>query len=193
MRIGVTGSVDDSSDEELVARIARGDAAAFASLVLRHADRSVALAERMTGQRGAAEDAVQEAFTRLWRKADSFDPAQARFTTWFYRVVVNACTDGLRRQRRTESLPDGWDMPDPDPDAEADLARAQRAQAVRRALDELPARQRVAVVLCYFDGMSNAQAAEILELRLKALEALLVRARRTLRRILDDTAEGDDR
>lgn len=193
MRIGVTGSVDDSSDEELVARIARGDGAAFAGLVLRHADRSVALAERMTGQRAAAEDAVQDAFTRLWRKADSFNPAQARFTTWFYRVVVNACTDGQRRQRRTEPLPADWDRPDPDPGAEAGIAQAQRAQAVRRALDALPARQRVAVVLCYFDGMSNAEAAEILDVRLKALEALLVRARKTLRRILDDATEGDER
>jgi len=193
LRTGVTGTVDEASDEELVARVARGDEAAFAGLVLRHADRYVALAERMTGQRGAAEDAVQDAFTRLWRKADSFKPDHALFTTWFYRVVVNACTDGLRRHRRTDSLPEGWDMPDPSPGAEAGIERAERAQAVRRALDALPARQRAAVVLCYFDGLSNAEAADSLGVRLKALEALLVRARRTLRRILGDAAEGDER
>jgi len=181
LRNEVADRSEEASDETLVARVAEGDRAAYAGLVLRHTDRFLALAERLLGTRGEAEDVLQDAFSRLWTHADRFDPEVARFTTWFYRVVANACTDRLRRRGRSQPLPEHWDSVDPGPRADEKLAENQRARRVRDALDELPERQKVAVTLCYFEGLTNVEAAEVLSISVKALESLLVRARRGLR------------
>lgn len=175
-------------DAALVARTAAGDARAYGVLVRRHADRSIHIAERLLGDRGGAEDAVQEAFAKLWQQADRFDPQAARFSTWFYRVVANAALDRRRRElRRTASpLPPDFDPPDDAPDAEAQLAAGDRSAAVRAALQALPDRQRLALVLCYFEDCSNAEAAAIMGLTAKALESLLVRARRALKETMTD-------
>ncbi|MFQ5346234.1 MAG: RNA polymerase sigma factor [Rhodothalassiaceae bacterium] len=173
------------SDETLVGRVAVGDRMAFALLVRRHADRFLAMAERVLGDRTEAEDVLQDAFSRFWVHAGRFDPKAARFTTWFYRVVANACTDRLRRRGRTRPLPEGWDTADEGTvGAEAAIAQTQQAVAVRRALDGLPARQRLAVTLCYYEDLTNREAADILGVSVKALESLLVRARRQLRTTL---------
>ncbi len=196
MNAGTPGSRSEAmvtaeamSDEALVARVAMEDAEAFAELVRRHADRFIAMAERMLGERTEAEDVLQDAFSRLWMHAGRFDPASARFTTWFYRVVANACTDRLRRRGRTRPLPENWDAPDTAPAADAGVAKAQAAVAVRRALDRLPARQRLAIILCYYEGVTNKEAAVVLGVSVKALESLLVRARRRLR--IDLVAESE--
>jgi len=172
---------EEASDEALVARVAEGDRAAYAGLVLRHTERFLALAERLLGERDEAEDALQDAFSRLWTRASGFDPAAARFTTWFYRVVANACTDRLRRRKRLQALPEHWDAIDPAQPADEGLSRRQRAGEVRQALERLPDRQKLAVVLCYFEGLTNVEAADVLAVSVKALESLLVRARRTLK------------
>jgi len=181
LRSEVANRSEEASDESLVARVACGDRAAYAKLVLRHTDRFLALAERLLGERGEAEDVLQDAFSRLWTRADRFDPETARFTTWFYRVVANACTDRLRRRGRSQPLPENWDGVDTDPPADEKLDQSQRAGQVRRALDCLPERQKVAVTLCYFEGLTNVEAADVLSISVKALESLLVRARRGLK------------
>lgn len=172
----------------LVARVADGNSIAYEQLVLRHADRFLALAERLLGERMEAEDAVQEAFAKLWSRAGSFNPDTARFTTWFYRVVANACYDRLRRRRHTRPLSDGWDEADDRPGADEQIVEGQRARQIRSALDLLPERQKAAVLLCYFEEISNIEAAQVMEISVKALESLLVRARKALR---DRLATGE--
>lgn len=181
MRHQSVAADDIITDEKLVARVATGDRHAFAMLVMRHADRFLALAERLLGDRAEAEDALQDAFAKLWTRADGFDPGRARFSTWFYRVVANAATDRLRRRRGTQSLPDGWDQADGRPAADQTLADGQRALRVAAAVAALPERQRLALTLSYYEGLNNREAASIMELSVKALESLLVRARRQLR------------
>jgi RNA polymerase sigma-70 factor (ECF subfamily) len=176
------GDGEDAADDDLLERIAGGDRRAFAILMARHVDRVYGLALRMTGSRSDAEDIVQEAFARVWAKAGNWRRGGARFSTWLYRVVLNLCVD-LRRRRRVR--PEGLDSADAvaaaEPTAEAALVSAQRDARVAAAVAALPERQRAAVVLTYTSGLSNAQAAELMELSVKAFEALLVRARRALR------------
>src|SRR5215470_12747794 len=91
-------------DDRLMARIGTGDRAAFGVLVRRHVDRSLALAQRVTGSRADAEEVVQEAFLRVWTGRERWRPSvpgtrSALFTTWLYRVVVNLCIDRKRRRR----------------------------------------------------------------------------------------------
>lgn len=181
----------DGSDDELMRRAGRGDRQAFARLVERHMPRAVALATRVAGSRSDAEEIVQEAFLRTWLKApdwrDEALPGGARFTTWFTRVLVNLCID-RRRRPVLAPLEAAGDIPGTEADGFQALARSEADARVTAAVAALPARQRAALTLCHWDGMSNIDAAAILGLSVGALESLLVRARRSLRSALADLA-----
>jgi RNA polymerase sigma-70 factor, ECF subfamily len=181
----------DGSDDELMRRAGRGDRAAYTRLVERHLPRAVALATRIAGSRGDAEEIVQEAFLRTWLKApewrDESAPGGARFTTWLTRVVVNLCID-RRRKPVMSSLDLAAELPSSDPGGFELVAQGETRARVLTALSELPERQRAALTLCHWDGMSNTEASDVLGISVGALESLLVRARRTLRESLADLA-----
>lgn len=168
------------TDEALVARVADGDRRAYGHLVDRHLDRTVTIARRILNNQADAEDVAQEAFLRLWRHADRFDPGAARFATWFYRVTTNLCLDRTRRAPMA-ALEAAGDPVDPAMDQEQSLAAQRTRAAVAAAVADLPDRLRAAVTLTYDGGLSNAEAAKALDVSVKALESLLVRARKALR------------
>ncbi len=174
--------MNEDDDESLMARIISGDHRAFTQLVRRHSDRFYAHAWRMTGNRAEAEDSVQDAFLKLWRSPGAFDAGRGvKFTTWFYRVVTNATIDRQRRKRETP----GGDMLDLMPSGakrqDAALQDAERDSALETAIQALPERQKTALNLCFYEGVSNAEAAEIMGVKVKALESLLMRAKTTLK------------
>lgn len=183
-----TGAQGADDDDRLLSGIAAGDRSAFQRLRERHLNRVFSLALRVTGSRADAEDAAQEAFTRAWRKAASWQPGEAKFSTWLYRVTMNLCIDS-RRKPRAEQLDPDLPLRDPSPGAEAMLLAAEQEARVRAAMAELPERQREAMALCYTLGLSNAEAADTMEISVKAYESLLVRAKRDIRARL----EGSDR
>ncbi|MBV8168392.1 MAG: RNA polymerase sigma factor [Alphaproteobacteria bacterium] len=178
-------------DEVLMTRVGQGDRPAFQVLVQRHLQRSLDLARRMTANASDAEEVAQEAFLRVWTTASRWRPEGAAFRTWLYRIVVNLCLDRARR-KPFAPLEDAGDPHDPSPDALARLERAETKRRVGEAIGRLPERQRAALVLSYFDGLSNAEAAQVLGVSVSGLEALLVRARRALRgRLADENRAGD--
>lgn len=180
--------MDQAEDETLMLATGRGDRTAFALLVHRHLGRAGAIAGRMLGSAAEAEEVVQEAFLRVWQKAPSWKPdGGARFSTWLVRVLVNLCID-RRRRARYVPLEEAPEMTDPAPGADEALATAERRRRVETALTQLPDRQRAAVVLSYYEGLSNAEVAGALEVSVGAVESLLVRARRSLARLLGDLA-----
>jgi RNA polymerase sigma-70 factor, ECF subfamily len=181
--------MDEASDEDLMQWIARGDEPAFRQLARRYAARAVALARRITGNDSDAEEVVQEALLRVWINAPRWRPLAA-FRTWFYRVVVNLC---LSRRRRTPFLPleAAGDPADPSPGAGAALEREESDRRIAAAIAALPDRQRAAIVLTYHEGLSNAETAAVLEASVSGVEALLVRAKRTLRDALSPDRNGD--
>ena len=167
-------------DGDLVRRIGEGDAHAVEALVARKLPRMTALAYRLLGDRGEAEDVVQEVFVRVWRGAATWRPGAAKFDTWMHRVALNLCTDRLRK-RRESALPQDWDAPDPTPNAEATLTARAESDAVERALASLAPRQREALVLTYYQELSNQEAAALMGIGVDALESLLARGRRALK------------
>lgn len=183
----VLGGLGELADSTLVQKVANGEQAAYSVLVLRHSNRHLMVARRILSDQHEAEDALQDAFISLWKHASRFDPQKAKFSTWFYRIVTNQCLD-RKRKKKPGALPEGFDVEDKSDGPQQQLAENQRGKTVRQALDKLPGRQKVAITLCYFEGVSNKEAAEILELNIKALESLLTRARKALAKDLSGTA-----
>jgi RNA polymerase sigma-70 factor (ECF subfamily) len=183
-------SGDAQSDEALMARVARGDEAAFRLLSRRHVPVMLGVARRILGNAADAEDVAQEAMLRVWTHAPRWQPL-AQFRTWLTRVVVNLCLDRKRRAPWVE-LEAAGEIVDPaaGPSGEAEIH--ERDQLVSQAIGQLPDRQRTAIVLTYGDGMSNAQVAEILDTTVSAVETLLVRGKQNLRRALGSLIDEDE-
>jgi len=177
-------------DEELVRRAGRGDAAAVQSLVARKLRRVLALAERMLGDPAEAEDVAQETFFKVWRYAERWRPGAAKFDTWLHRVTLNLCYDRLRR-RRERLVADPPEAPDPGPGPDRRLIAADVGRRVNVALQDLPPRQREAIVLCHYQELGNIEAAGLMGVSVEALESLLSRGRRALRQALADLADSD--
>jgi RNA polymerase sigma-70 factor (ECF subfamily) len=167
-------------DAEDVAGAGRGDRAAAARLIARHSPRLLTVARRMLGGQAEAEDAVQDAFLKMWTHAARWQPGAAKFETWLYRVTLNACYDRLRR-RGGEPLEAAAEMPDTGPRPDAGLDDGVLVSAVETALAALPERQRAAILLCHFQDRGNIEAAEIMGLTVEAMESLLARGRRGLK------------
>jgi RNA polymerase sigma-70 factor (ECF subfamily) len=150
-------------ESALLARVARGDAGALADLYDRLSQPAFGLALRIVGNREVAEDAVQEAFLRVWHRAARFDASRGGPRAWFLRLVRNVVIDHLRargsRDRaevRSAARPDDHGGPER-PDEAA--ARSERASAVHAALAELPQEQRRAIEIAYFEGLSHSEIA----------------------------------
>lgn len=177
-----------TSDLDQITRAAAGDAAAIRALVNRYSPGVFALAMRMLADTAEAEDVTQETFVRAWKALPGWEP-RAKFSTWLHRVALNLCYDRLRKRR--EVLPGELpDNADPGPGPMDQLDQAQRVNAVETAIASLPERQSAALTLCALQGHSQAEAAEIMNISVEALESLLARARRTLRTRLLVTEGG---
>lgn len=178
-----------STDRQLLERIKGGDHAAFAALVRLHSTRFYRVAYRFLGNRERSEDMVQDAFLKLWENPSSWNPnTNARFTTWFYRVVVNLCLDA-KKKHTPLPLAEDFDMADARENQEEFLIESERRALLNREIEQLPERQRAALVLCFMEGLSNQEAAEVMGLQLKALQSLLMRAKERLSERLKDYRE----
>ncbi len=170
-----------------MAQVAAGDERAFATLTRIHADQVHGLARRFTGNASDAEEIAQEVFWTVWKSAKKWQPGNARFATWLYRVTLNKCIDWDRRQRvrRFFFLPAPEDLIDDSPGADQSVEDRDSLALIRRSILRLPARQRAAILLSSQLEKSNKEIAAILEISPGAVEQLLVRARRTLRACFD--------
>jgi RNA polymerase sigma-70 factor (ECF subfamily) len=178
-----------ANDAVLMARIIAGDQAAFHRFAQRHVARFLAVAQRIIGNQSDAEEIVQDALLRVWLHAPEWQQGAAQVTTWVYRIVVNLALDYTRKNRGyLLSIDDAGDPADPAPDAQMLAEGRQLESFIARAIAELPTRQRIALTLCYFEQMDCAEAAQIMQISVSAMESLLVRGRRTLREHLQRVA-----
>jgi RNA polymerase sigma-70 factor (ECF subfamily) len=177
-------SVAEFDDLTLVVRAQEGDTRAFEALVRRHQRQLYRLALRLVGNRSDAEDAVQDAFIAAWRRLSGFR-GDAAFSSWMYRIVTNRCLKLSRTRRPALSLDDVGDQPTPDrasPEHQAETD--DRAAALIRALQELPAEQRVCWILRDLHGLSYDDIAAIVSTSPDSVRGRLYRARRTLAEVM---------
>lgn len=177
-------------DHQLMASIADGDKAAMAEFVSRHINRIKDFALRYVGACGDADDIVQEAFFRVWRKAPQWQDKKLPPVNWLYRITYNLSIDIIRKRKLEVSIDEqtkriateeieiessDYELP------ENNLSNIETKKLLALAFEELPERQRTAIILCHYHGQSNRDAAVIMEVSVEALESLLSRGRRKLK------------
>ena len=172
-----------------------GDASAFDALFARWARPLLRYLERMVRDAGAAEELVQEAFLRVYRARERYEP-DARFSTWLYRIATNLALNELRRPRRRDphdslDAPDAQPLAAGSPPADEEVDARRRVERLELALAELPERQRAALWLTAVEGLSYAEVAESLEISESAVKALVHRARSGLADRLEALPGGD--
>lgn len=165
-------------DAAWMERLQQGDVSAYRELMDHYVRPVLNYSQRMLGSRAEAEEVTQEAFLRLWKLNTTWSP-DARVISWLLRVAHNLCTDRLRRRR---------EIGDAGAEAISDsrrpshvLEQRERVEAIRAAIDRLPERQRAALVMSHFEGLSNGEIAKVMDVGVEAVESLLSRARRQLR------------
>lgn len=167
-------------------RVCAGDHSAFTILVQRHTDKFLALAFRSLNRLSDAEDVVQNSFIKLWQNPHSWQASKSQFTTWFYRVIINACHDARRKSTRIQqSIMEHGEQGGTIAQSEESNIQDQQNESwqqkcVMRALSDLPASQRDAINLVVYCEVPQRQAAQIMGISIKALESLLVRAKRSM-------------
>lgn len=174
-----------SDESALVTAVANGEPEAFRLLLQRHLPGVTAIARRMLRDDAEAEDVAQEAFLRLWRTGSSLDIGPGGVKPWLRRVVSNLCIDRIRgsaRQTVVEEVPEQAE----EASQLSGLENAELGARVDKALKALPERQRMALTLFHFEGMSQNEVAAAMDISAEAVESLLSRARRTLKALLKD-------
>lgn len=168
-------------DSELVELIKDGSHYAFGVLVRRHTDKFYRLAFRYLGDKDLAEDIVQDAFLKFWERPDKWsDDKETKFTTWFYKVVVNQCLDFIKKKK---PLPVNDDLPvaDERPIHDEEIELLEQQKLLEKAMNSIPERQRTAINLCFYEQLSNKEAADIMGINLKALQSLIMRGKEGLK------------
>ncbi|MGD1933967.1 MAG: RNA polymerase sigma factor [Candidatus Phaeomarinobacter sp.] len=177
-----------AADAAFAARVEAGEPNAMREAVDLFLPQVLATARRMLKNEADAEELAQETFLRVWKNIGTWTPKGARLRTWIVRIAMNLCYDRLRKKGYGKSMPieDAPELIDDQPDAVEGIVRDDRAGQVTRAVDALPDRQRAAIQLVHFDEMTNIEAAKVMDVSIDALESLLARGRRGLKKALID-------
>ena len=177
-------SYSDVSDGELIRMVGSGDRSAFDALYRRYSRPVFGLALRRLGDRGRAEDAVQETFASVWRAAGSYKPERGPGAPWLYAVARNAIVDNGRAKREPPV-----DSPDEAADEEGPAERAESgwvAWRVHRALAELPESERQVIELAYWGGRSQSEIADLLGIPLGTVKTRTRTGLSRLAAVLED-------
>jgi RNA polymerase sigma-70 factor (ECF subfamily) len=175
--------MQDDSDESLMCAVKEGSHQAFSILVRRHSDRFFRMAYRLCSKTQTAEDLVQDAFLKIWKNPSLWKEGKgAKFTTWFYRILLNQHIDAMRAQKAVNVADEHLvrfadDRIKPD----ENVIQMEEQAMIEAAINALPERQRMALNLCFYEGITNAQAADVMGINIKAVESLLMRAKAGVR------------
>ena len=195
--VGLRAELDPASDAAMMLRVAAGDEGAFNFLVQKHNRPVIHFLYRMVHNQAVAEEIAQEVFLRVYRARDSYR-AEAKFTTWLYRIATNLAVNQARDTRHERSAqtiyldaPDEEtgttpDVADDEPLVEERLMKDERMAAIRNHVMALPDRQRMAVLMHKYQGMDYKQIGDVLKLSESATKSLLFRAYQTLREKLKE-------
>jgi RNA polymerase sigma-70 factor (ECF subfamily) len=174
------------SDAGLVRRVATGDAEALRILYERYGRLVYSFAHRFTNDATLSEEATQDTFVALWRKADGFDPTRARLSTWLFVVARNRAIELGRQKSRRPELRDEIDLDGSEPDPSSLVADADESQRLAEAMAELPDEQLEVLRLSFFDGLSHSEIAGVIGIPLGTVKGRMRLALERMRSLMDD-------
>jgi len=179
-------SLRNNNDESLMERVITRDHQAFSILVDRHSSRYYGAAYKIVMNKADAEDIVQAAFLKIWERPQIWQSHKgAKFQTWFYKIVINQCFDFKRKLKKMMPLIGEEFIPSNDQNAEAVIAQTQESDLKNTALNDaiarLPKNQKIAIALCYEEGLKQKDAAQVMDISIKAFESLLGRAKASIK------------
>lgn len=180
-----------ATDEVLLERVAAGEQAALSELYDRYQGLMYGMATRITGDPTQAQDVVQDAFVGVWRNAGRYTSTRASARTWMLSIVHHRAVDAIRRRRPTTELPETDAFLPPAlmaPDVWPEVSQRLDGDAVRVALDQLPAAQREAIKLAYFGGLTQQEIAARTEAPLGTVKSRVRLGLLQMRRVLDADA-----
>ena len=180
------------ADEQLVVRVANGDASALEALYDRYVRQCFGLALRLLGETALAEEVVQEVFLKVWTQPGSYSAQKGKFVSWLLSLVHHRCIDELRRRSRTEvTIEDTGSggvldtQADPDPDPGEQVWIGEQRRAVREALDKISPSQRQVIELAYFRGLTQSEIAAKLNQPLGTVKTRVRMGLQSLRALLE--------
>lgn len=185
------------TDEELMLAVCKGDRSAYQAIVKQHLKPISHYAFRFLGNQKDTEDIAQEVFLKLWMNASSWKSEKSKLTTWLHRITHNLCIDYLRKHARvsvtdtSELISDQLDSTNSfatnttqtlRDDESDEFNEDEKMKVLISAMNSLPENQRSALMLCHYQNFSNIEAADIMQISVKALESCIARAKRSLRK-----------
>jgi len=178
------------TDADLIRHLKSGDMEAFSTLIDRHKNYAFTIANRIVKSPEEAEEIIQDAFVKVYKSVDSFK-GDAKFTTWFYRIVFNTAVSSNRKNRLdTTSLNDSL-IPKGGTESQDEMASSNRKQFIHQALQELSDDDKLIITLFYFDEMSLEEIAEVMSQDKSNLKVRLFRARKKLSTQLNYLLKGE--
>jgi len=186
------------SDVSLMLAFQNGDISSFEKLVKKYKERIINIIYQFIGERNEAEDLAVEVFSRVYRAAKSYEP-KAKFTTWLYKITTNLCLNEIRKKAKVQTISlsepistgGGKEeeliekIADTAPSPQQILERKERNALIRKAIDSLPAKQRMATILQVYEGLSYKEVSRILGCSVKSVERRLYWARTNLKKKLN--------
>ena len=178
--------ISSKNDDDLMRLVQKGDHAAFTELVHRHSSKCYSIAYRFAGNICAAEDVVQVAFLKIWQKPELWNPTtNKKISSWIYRIIINICLDNCKKK-----LPEGGynfdKIASHNKPCDEQLVLKEKQQWIEDAITNLPENQQIALNLYFYEGFSNKDAAEIMNLSVKAVQSLIMRGKHNLKKNLKD-------
>ncbi len=173
----------DDPDAEFIQQITHGNENAFEQLVKKYQHSVFNTIYRYIGNYDDVEDVAQEVFIKVWRHAKSFK-GKSKFSTWLYRIVVNQCLNYRNKHKQRLVSLDEMTEKEKIPESliiEVDHEQRRKAEIVRQALNELPERQRIALVLSKYEGRTYKEIAEMIKASVSSVESLIFRAKFSLK------------
>jgi RNA polymerase sigma factor (sigma-70 family) len=182
----MTAVLADEDVTAIITRCATGDRTALKRLFDAEAPRMIGVAERILRRRALAEEAMQDAFVQVWRRASSFDPKLGSGRTWLYTILRNRSLNILRNESRTELSADDttFDRASEEDDPETIVMKLGEATRLRQCLDQLEPARRQAIVLAYANGLSHGELAGKLNLPLGTIKSWIRRGMQSLKACL---------
>ena len=186
------------NESQLIQRAAVGDASAFNELLGAHEKQMYVVCYRMCGNYNDAQDCLQEAMLRVFRALPGFK-SQSSFSTWLYRITMNACLDELRRRKTRPNasldglLEVGWSPKSESEAPDDQVIRSERAKALHAAIAELPEEMRSAIVLRDIRGFAYEEIADMLNVNIGTIKSRISRGREKLREKIMTNAELFDK